>query len=128
MNEETETVGSRVPRDRTGVKWCQRQESCPLLLGAIEAKVEAEYKARVAKHNQDASAQEFETKRTLFNEFYKLVDRCRKAQKRYFAEKTQAALIASKQAERNLDAHMEMLRSASSRKPQLQAGIEVPDA
>ena len=79
-------------------KWCQRQESCPLLLGAIEAKVEAEYKARVAKHNQDASAQEFETKRTLFNEFYKLVARCRKAQKRYFAEKTQSALIASKEA------------------------------
>ena len=47
-------------------KWCQRQDSCPLLLGAIEAKVEAESKARVAKHNQDASAQEFETKRTLF--------------------------------------------------------------
>ena len=107
-------------------KWCQRQDSCPLLLGAIEAKVEAEYKARVAKHNQDASAQEFETKRTLFNEFYKLVDRCRKAQKRYFAEKTQSALIASNEAERALDAHMEMLRSASSRKPHLQAGIEVP--
>ena len=111
-------------------KWCQRQDSCPLLLGAIEAKVEAEYKARVAKHNQDASAQEFETKRTLFNEFYKLVARCRKAQKRYFAEKTQSALIASKEAEREraLDAHMEMLRSASSRKPQLPAGIEVHDA
>lgn len=52
----------------------------------------------------------------------------REAQKRYFAEKTQAALIASKQAERNLDAHMEMLRSASSRKPQIPAGIEVPNA
>ena len=109
-------------------KWCQRQDSCPVLLAAIEAKVEAESKARVAKHNQDASAQEFETKRTLFNEFYKLVARCRKAQKRYFAEKTQSALIASKEAERALDAHMEMLRSASSRKPQLPAGIEVPNA
>ena len=107
--------------------WCAKQDSCPLLLGAIEAKVEAEYKARVAKHNQDASAQEFETKRTLFNEFYKLVDRCRKAQKRYFAERTQSALIASKEAERSLDAHLAILRSASSRKPQLQAGIEVPN-
>ena len=109
-------------------KWCQRQDICPLLLGAIEAKVEAEHKARVAKYNQDAAAQAFETKRTLFNEFYKLVDRCRKAQKRYFAERTQSALIASKEAERALDAHMEMLRSSSSRKPQLQPGIEVPDA
>lgn len=108
-------------------KWCQRQDSCPLLLGAIEAKVEAEHKARVAKHNQDEAARAFEAKRTLFNEFYKLADRCRKAQKRYFAEKTQTALIASKQAERALDAHIEMLRSASSRKPQLPAGIEVPN-
>lgn len=109
-------------------KWCQRQDNCPLLLGAIEAKVEAEHKARVAKHNQDEAAQAFETKRTLFNEFYKLVARCRKAQKRYFAERTQAALIASKEAERGLDAHLAMLRSASSRKPQLPAGIEVPNA
>ena len=108
-------------------KWCQRQDSCPLLLGAIEAKVEAEYKARVAKHNQDEAARAFEAKRTMFNEFYKPADRCRKAQKRYFAEKTQTALIASKQAERALDAHTEMLRSASSRKPQLPAGIEVPN-
>ena len=60
-------------------KWCQRQDSCPLLLGAIEAKVEAEHRARVAKHNQDEAAQAFDAKRTLFNEFYKLVDRCRKS-------------------------------------------------
>ena len=112
----------------SGAKWCQRQDSCPLLLGAIEAKVEAEHKARVAKHNQDEAAQAFATKRTLFNEFYKLVARCRKAQKRYFAETTQSALIASKEAERALDAHMEMLRSASSRTPQLPAGIAVTDA
>jgi len=108
-------------------KWCQRQDSCPLLLGAIEAKVEAEYKARVAKSEMAAAIQAFDAKRTLFNEFNKLVDRCRKAQKRYFAERTQSALITSKEAERSLDAHMEMLRSASSRKPQLPAGIEVPN-
>lgn len=106
-------------------KLCQRQDSCPLLLGAIEAKVEAE--ARVAKSEMAAAVQAFDAKRTLFNEFYKLVDRCRKAQKRYFAERTQSALIASKEAERGLDAHLAMLRSASSRKPQLPAGIEVPN-
>ena len=108
-------------------KWCQRQESCPLLLGAIEAKVEAEHRARVAKAVQGEAAREFETKRALFNEFFKLADRCRKAQKRYFAEKTQAALIASKEAEKQLDAHMEMLRSASSRKAHVSPGIEVPN-
>ena len=113
MNEETKTA--EAPRARRGGSWCQQQYSCPLLLGAIEAKVEAEHKARVAKHNQDAASQEFETKRKLFNEFYKLADRCRKAQKRYFAEKTQAALIASKEAERRLDAHIAMLAKSSSR-------------
>ena len=110
------------------MKWCARQESCPVLLAAVEAKVEAESRARVAKSEMAAAVQAFDAKRTLFNEFYKLVDRCRKAQKRYFAEKTQSALIASKQAERSLDAHLAMLRSASSRKPQLQPGIEVSDA
>ena len=106
--------------------WCLKQDGCPVLLAAIEAKVEAESKARVAKSEMAAAIQAFDAKRMLFNEFYKLVDRCRKAQKRYFAERTQSALIASKEAERALDAHMEMLRSASSRKPQLPAGIEVP--
>ena len=110
------------------MKWCARQESCPVLLAAVEAKVEAESRARMVKSEMAAAAQAFDAKRTLFNEFYKLVDRCRKAQKRYFAEKTQSALIASKQAERSLDAHLAMLRSASSRKPQLQPGIEVPNA
>ena len=110
------------------MKWCARQESCPVLLAAVEAKVEAESRARMVKSEMAAAAQAFDAKRTLFNEFYKLVDRCSKAQKRYFAEKTQSALIASKQAERSLDAHLAMLRSASSRKPQLQPGIEVPNA
>lgn len=104
---------------------CAKQDSCQVLLASIDAKVEAESKARVAKSEMAAAIQAFDAKRTLFNEFYKLVDRCRKAQKRYFAERTQSALIASKEAERALDAHMEMLRSASSRKPQLQPGIEV---
>ena len=106
---------------------CAKQDSCPVLLAAIEAKVEAESKARVAKSEMAAAVQAFDAKRTLFNEFYKLVARCRKAQKRYFAERTQSALIASKEAERSLDAHLAILRSASSRKPQLQAGIEVPN-
>ena len=77
--------------------WCVKQDSCPVLLAAIEAKVEAESKARVAKSEMAAAVQAFDAKRTLFNE-------------------------------RALDAHMEMLRSASSRKPQLPAGIEVTDA
>ena len=106
---------------------CVKQDSCPLLLAAIEAKVEAESNARVSKSELAAAVQAFDTKRTLFNEFYQLVDRCRKTQKLYFKERTQSSLIASKEAERRLDAHLAMLRSASSRKPLLQAGIEVPN-
>ena len=71
--------------------WCVKQDSCPVLLAAIEAKVEAESKARVAKSEMAAAVQAF------------------------------------KEAERSLDAHLAMLRSASSRKPHLQAGIEVPN-
>ena len=108
-------------------KLCQKQDRCPLLLEAIHQKVTAESNMRLARAAAAEAETAFATKRTLFNEFYKLVDRCRKAQKRYFAERTQSALIASKEAERSLDAHLAMLRSASSRKPQLQAGIEVPN-
>ena len=94
---------------------CAKQDSCPVLLAAIEAKVEAESMAHTAKHNLDAATQAFETKRTLFNEFYKLAVQCRKAQQQYFEDRTQAALIASKQAERQLDAHIAMLTKSSSR-------------
>ena len=115
MNDEEETVGRDALIAPPPVKWCQRQDSCPVLLAAIEAKVEAESMARTAKHNLDAATQAFETKRTLFNEFYKLAVQCRKAQQQYFADRTQAALIASKQAERQLDAHIAMLTKSSSR-------------
>jgi hypothetical protein len=66
---------------------CAKQDSCPVLLAAIEAKVEAESMARTAKHNLDAATQAFETKRTLFNEFYKLAVQCRKAQQQYHCQR-----------------------------------------
>ena len=104
-------------------KLCQRQDSCPLLLEALHQKVTAESNMRLAQAAAREADTAFATKRTLFNEFYKLAVACRKAQVRYFAEKTQAALIASKEAERRLDAHIAMLAKSSSRNVHAQAEL-----
>lgn len=110
-------------------KMCVRQDSCPLLLEAIHQKVTAESNMRRAEARARDAEATFAGKRTLFNEFYALAVRCRKAQRRYFAEKTQAALIASKEAEKRLDAHIDMLHRAASRDAHVQPDLfpeEVP--
>ena len=96
-------------------KLCQKQDSCPLLLEALHQKVTAESNMRLARSAAAEAETAFATKRTLFNEFYKLAVQCRTAQARYFAERTQTALVDSKQAERRLDAHIAMLAKSSSR-------------
>ena len=108
-------------------KLCQKQDSCPLLLEALHQKVTAESNMRLAQAEAREADTAFATKRTLFNEFYKLAVACRKAQVRYFAEKTQAALIASKEAERRLDAHIAMLRQASSRDVHVQRELNLEE-
>ena len=95
--------------------FCHRAESCPLLIEEAKNKMACESEMRIARHNLRDAQAAFDIKRHLFNEFYKLVVSCRNAQRKYFAEKTQAALIASKEAEKRLDAHLEMLRKSSSR-------------
>ena len=82
---------------------------------------------RLARATAAEAETAFATKRTLFNEFYKLAVACRKAQQRYFAEKTQAALIASKEAERRLDAHIAMLAKSSSRNAHAQAELNLAE-
>ena len=109
-------------------KLCQKQDRCPLLLEAIHQKVQAESNMRLARATAAEAEAAFATKRTLFNEFYKLAVACRKAQWRYFAEKTQAALIASKQAERALDAHIAMLAKSSSRNVHAQGELNFAEA
>ena len=108
-------------------KLCQKQDSCPLLLEAIHQKVTAESNMRLARAAAAEAETAFATKRTLFNEFYKLAVACRKAQVRYFAEKTQAALIASKEAERRLDAHIAMLRQSSARDAHVQTELDLTE-
>ena len=104
-------------------KLCQKQDSCPLLLEALHQKVTAESNMRLARAEAAEAKTAFATKRTLFNEFYQLAVQCRKAQVRYFAERTQAALIASKEAERRLDAHIAMLSKSSSRNVHVQGEL-----
>ena len=108
-------------------KLCQKQDHCPLLLEALHQKVTAESRMRLAEAATREANEAFSAKRTLFNEFYRLVVKCRKAQNRYFAEKTQAALVASKQAERALDAHVEMLRKSSSRDAHVQPTLNLEE-
>ena len=109
-------------------KLCQKQDSCPLLLEALHQKVTAESNMRLAKAAAEDAKAAFAGKRTLFNEFYRLVVACRKAQQRYFAERTQATLITSKAAERDLDAHIAMLAKSSSRNVHAQAELNFAEA
>lgn len=76
---------------------CLKQETCPLLLGAIEAKVKAEATLRVETAN-------YEAKRKMMNTLFSLARKCRLAQKDYFASRTNADLVKSRVAERQLDA------------------------
>ena len=102
---------------------CERQDRCPLVLEALHRKVTAEADMRLAKMAARDIEERFAVKRTLFNEFYRLAVHCRKAQKIYFAERTQAALVASKAAERDLDAHIAMLSRTSARNAEAQAEL-----
>ena len=109
-------------------KLCQKQDSCPLLLEALHQKVTAESNMRLARATAAEAETAFATKRTLFNEFYKLACACRKAQQRYFAVGGAAALIASKEAERRLDAHIAMLAKSSSRNVHAQGELNFSEA
>lgn len=82
------------------VRFCERQERCPLLLAAIEAKVEAESKRRLA----DA---EFAAARREFNALYVAARDCRAKQLRAdkgggYAADVLAANDAAKELDRRI--------------------------
>ena len=109
-------------------KLCHKQDSCPLLLEALHQKVTAEANMRLAKAAAEEAEAAFAGKRTLFNEFYRLVAACRKAQNRYFTDRTQAALATARQAERALDAYIAMLSRSSSRNAHVQGELDFAEA
>ena len=68
---------------------CPHIETCPNVLQACERKVKAEGAMEVFK----AKAKEYEEKRPLMNALYSAGLAMRKAQKKYFSERSKEALI-----------------------------------
>ena len=78
---------------------CPHLETCPNVLQACERKVKAEGAMEVFK----AKCKEYEEKRPLMNALYSAGLAMRKAQKKYFSERSKEALIASRVAEKRFD-------------------------
>jgi len=78
------------------VKFCHRQEECPLVLGAVEAKVKLQSTLNVERL-------EWEAKRTLMNKLYTEAVKLRAAQRKYFKSRDQRDLVASRVIETDFD-------------------------
>ena len=121
---------------------CARQETCPLLRGAVERGLVAERKVReldrelsaikanaeVAKVNVSASAVATDPAsadvRRLMNELFASAVACRKAQGEYFKLRTQDNLIASKKAEKRLDDALAACREHGKKPKPTQATLQ----
>ena len=78
------------------VKFCHRQEECPLVLGAVEAKVKLQSTLNVERL-------EWEAKRTLMNKLYTEAVKLRAAQQKYFKTRDQRDQVASRVIEGDFD-------------------------
>lgn len=116
---------------------CSKQEECPLLLAAIEAKVKAESELRLwnstcwnpQKELQDLR-KAHEELRANSNKLFKLAAATRDKQRLYFAtnashyDEKQRALVASRAAEHDLDKFLSSLKlAAAERKRQSQPDL-----
>lgn len=85
---------------------CPHIETCPNVLQACERKVKAESRiavleGKIAAYEEDIAS--YSEKRPLMNELYSAGLAMRKAQKKYFSERSKEALIASRVAEKRFD-------------------------
>lgn len=78
------------------LKICHRQEECPLVLGAVEAKVKLQTEFAVQR-------KEWEAKRAFMNTLYAAAVKLRRAQKKYFKTRTQADLTTCRVLETDFD-------------------------
>ena len=78
------------------VKFCNRQEECPLVMGAVEAKVKLQSTLNVER-------MEWEAKRGLMNKLYQAALKLRAAQVKYFKSRDQRDLVASRVIEADFD-------------------------
>ncbi len=77
-------------------KLCSHQEDCPLVMGAVEAKVNLQSQLNVERMEWDA-------KRALMNKLYSTAVKLRAAQQRYFKTRDQRDLVASRVIEADFD-------------------------
>lgn len=92
------------------LKFCHRQEECPLLMGAVEAKVKLQSTLNVER-------MEWEAKRCLMNQLYQAARKLRTAQVRYFKSRLHEDLVKSRVAEADFDKLLARIRMLS-RPPQ----------
>ena len=90
-----------------GLKFCNHQEECPLVLGAVEAKVKAQSELNVKR-------MEWESKRAFMNNLYLAAVKLRKAQKTYFKTRTQTDLTACRVLESDFDELLDEIRLNAS--------------
>lgn len=90
-----------------GLKFCNRQEECPLVMGAVEAKVKLQTELALQR-------KEWEAKRAIMNSLYLAAVKLRKAQKKYFKTRAQSDLVASRVIESDLDELLEEIKLSAS--------------
>ena len=90
-----------------GLKFCNHQEECQLVLGAVEAKVKLQTELALQR-------KEWEAKRAIMNSLYLAAVKLRKAQKKYFKTRAQSDLVASRVIETDLDELLEEIKLNAS--------------
>ena len=90
-----------------GLKFCNHQEECQLVLGAVEAKVKLQTELAVQR-------KEWEAKRAIMNSLYLAAVKLRKAQKKYFKTRAQTDLTACRVLESDFDELLDEIRLNAS--------------
>ena len=88
-------------------KFCHRQEECPLVMGAVEAKVKLQTELAVQR-------KEWEAKRAIMNSLYLAAVKLRKAQKKYFKTRAQTDLTPCRVLESDFDELLDEIRLNAS--------------
>ena len=94
----------------SGLKFCNHQEECQLVLGAVEAKVKLQTELALQR-------KEWEAKRCLMNQLYQAARKLRAVQVRYFKSRLHEDLVKSRVAEADFDKLLARIRMLS-RPPQ----------
>jgi len=92
------------------LKFCNRQEECPLVMGAVEAKVKLQTTLSLER-------KEWETKRAIMNNLYLAAMKLRSAQKKYFRTRSQSDLTTCRVIESDFDGLLEEIKLQAKGRP-----------